>query len=242
MCLQGVGPGSNKEQAATASDVSRIRAAAGRAPGSRRAGLTRTKTTGHIGIMPRPNLREQLLSAGLDTLHRKGFNATSVQDITDAAGAPKGSFYNHFESKEALAAEAVRRYRENARARRAILEDAKLPPLRRLRRYFEGLNQAGVKAGFSAGCLLGNFAAELSGQSSLVRRQVHEGFAGWCDAIARVIAEAQQDGSVSRTLRPKALAEFVVHAWEGAIVRAKVEQDRGPLDLFLKVTFSRILV
>ncbi len=191
--------------------------------------------------MPRRGLREELLSAGLDTLHRKGFNATSVQDITDAAGAPKGSFYNHFESKEALAAEAVRRYREKARARLGILEDARLPPLRRLRRYFEGLNRAGVEAGFSTGCLLGNFAAELSGQSPLVREQVREGFTAWCDALARVIAEAQKDGSVSRTLRPRALAEFLVHAWEGAIVRAKVEQDRAPLDLFVKVTFSRIL-
>src|SRR5204862_8188502 len=62
--------------------------------------------------VPRSSVREELLSAGLETLHRRGFNATSVQDITDAAGAPKGSFYNHFESKEALAAEAVRRYRE----------------------------------------------------------------------------------------------------------------------------------
>jgi TetR/AcrR family transcriptional repressor of nem operon len=59
--------------------------------------------------MPRPGFREQLLSAGLATFHERGFNATSVQDITDAAGAPKGSFYNHLESKEALAAEAVRR-------------------------------------------------------------------------------------------------------------------------------------
>ena len=92
-----------------------------------------------------PGLREQLLEAGLDTLHRKGFNATSVQDITDAAGAPKGSFYNHFESKEALAAEALRAYVEKGRARREILRDTKLPPLRRLRRYFEAMVAAAVE-------------------------------------------------------------------------------------------------
>jgi len=177
----------------------------------------------------------------LETLHRRGFNATSVQDITDAAGAPKGSFYNHFESKEALAAEAVRRYREKGRVRLSILQDAKLPPLRRLRKYFESLNQAVIESGFSAGCLLGNFGAELSTQSSLVRGQVREAFAGWCAAIAVVIAEAQKDGAISATFSPKALAEFAVHAWEGAMVRAKVEKGRAPLDLFLKVTFSKIL-
>jgi methylglutaconyl-CoA hydratase len=41
--------------------------------------------TGHIVGMAGLNVREQLLSAGLDTLHRRGFNATSVQDITEAA-------------------------------------------------------------------------------------------------------------------------------------------------------------
>lgn len=191
--------------------------------------------------MPRPSVRERILSAGLETLHRKGFNGTSVQDITDAAGAPKGSFYNHFESKEALAAEAVRRYRENRRVRLGILQDAKLAPLRRLRRYFESLNEAVVEAGFSKGCLLGNFAAELSGQSPIVREQVREGFAGWCEAIAPAIAEAQKEGAVSRTLRPKALAEFVVHAWEGALLRARADEDRAPLDLFMRITFSKVL-
>jgi TetR/AcrR family transcriptional repressor of nem operon len=199
------------------------------------------KTTGHIPAMPRPSLREQLLSAGVETLHRRGFNATSVQDITDAAGAPKGSFYNHFESKEALAVEAVRAYRERGRKRLAILQEGKLSPLRRLRKYFESMNAAAAEAGFSAGCMLGNFGAELSGQSPLVREQVAEAFDRWSEAIAAVIAEAQKDRSVSRALPPKALAEFVIHAWEGAMVRAKVERDKAPLEQFLKVIFAKVL-
>jgi TetR/AcrR family transcriptional regulator, transcriptional repressor for nem operon len=191
--------------------------------------------------VPRPSLRDQLLAAAVETLHGKGFNATSVQDITDAAGAPKGSFYNHFASKEALAAEAVRKYREKSRARLAILADRKLRPLRRLRKYFEMLNQAAIDGRFSRGCLLGNFGAELSDQSALVRKQVAEAFAAWCGILAAVVEEAQKDGAIPRTMPPRALAEFLVNAWEGAMVRAKVEKDRAPLDLFLKVTFSKIL-
>jgi TetR/AcrR family transcriptional regulator, transcriptional repressor for nem operon len=201
-----------------------------------------TKTTGHIPDMPRPSLREQLLSAGVETLHRRGFNATSVQDITDAAGAPKGSFYNHFASKEALAAEAVRAYRAKGRKRLTILQETKLSPLRRLRKYFESLNDAAAKGGFSAGCMLGNFGAELSAQSPLVREQVAEGFAHWCDALAVVISEAQKDGTVARALPPRSLAEFLVHSWEGAMLRAKVEKDREPLDVFVKVAFAKILI
>ena len=191
--------------------------------------------------MPRPSLREQLVTAGLETFHRRGFNGTSVQDITDAAGAPKGSFYNHFESKEALAVEAVRRYRERGRLRMAILQETKLPPLRRLRKYFEGYVERIVEAEFKSGCLLGNFATEMSSQSQLVRDEVAESFDRWCEEIAKVIGEAQKAGAVSTALPAKSLAEYVIHSWEGAMLRAKVEKDRAPLDLFVKLTFSKIL-
>ena len=53
--------------------------------------------------MPRPSMRDHLVASALEALHRQGFNGSAVQDITDAAGVPKGSFYNYFESKEALA-------------------------------------------------------------------------------------------------------------------------------------------
>ncbi len=192
--------------------------------------------------MPRPSLREQLLEAGLQTLHQKGFNATSVQDITDAAGAPKGSFYNHFESKEALAIEALQAYVDRGRPRREILGDTKLPPLRRLRKYFEASIDAAVGAGFSAGCLLGNFSAELSPQSTAIRKRLGEVLSAWSDRIAAVIAEAQKAGAISTKGSPKELARFVIDAWEGAMLRAKVVKDREPLDLFLDVTFTRILV
>jgi TetR/AcrR family transcriptional regulator, transcriptional repressor for nem operon len=42
--------------------------------------------------MPRHNVREQIVEAGLKTLLEKGFNACGVRDITDAAGVPTVSF------------------------------------------------------------------------------------------------------------------------------------------------------
>ena len=45
-----------------------------------------------IGVMPRPSnpeVRRRLLAAGLDLVHARGFTASGVKDITDAAGVPK---------------------------------------------------------------------------------------------------------------------------------------------------------
>ncbi|TGT51139.1 TetR/AcrR family transcriptional regulator, partial [Mesorhizobium sp. M00.F.Ca.ET.170.01.1.1] len=50
--------------------------------------------------MPRPanpETRSRLLEKGGDLVSTRGFNATGVQEITAAAGVPKGSFYNYFD-------------------------------------------------------------------------------------------------------------------------------------------------
>jgi len=146
--------------------------------------------------MVRPNVREKIVDAGLKVLIEKGFNGCGVQDITDAAGVPKGSFYNHFESKEALGAEVVERYgRDNPR--RVALADTSIPALQRLRAHFERLNETYTGARFGRGCLLGNFSAELADQSQLIRERLADLYLSWSTDIATVIAEAQADGSIS---------------------------------------------
>src|SRR5712691_5317906 len=85
--------------------------------------------------MARHSLREEIVEAALEQFHAYGFNAAGVKDITDSAGVPKGSFYNHFDSKEALAVVALERYAES----RGIedLADRSVAPLARLRGHFE---------------------------------------------------------------------------------------------------------
>ena len=60
--------------------------------------------------MAKYDTKEKIIQAALKTLLQKGFNGVGVQEITEQAGVPKGSFYNHFESKEALGVEIVERY------------------------------------------------------------------------------------------------------------------------------------
>lgn len=191
--------------------------------------------------MPKPNVREQIVTTSLALLHSRGFNATSVQDITEAAGVPKGSFYNHFASKEALGLEVLDRYAQLGVESRALLDDVSVPPLQRLRRYFELLVKLGVDSSFSCGCLLGNFSTELSGQSAAIRQQVDAAFGEWSGVLATVIAEAQQQGSVASDVPASELADFIVNAWQGAALRSKASQERSPLDGFMNVTMRKVL-
>jgi TetR/AcrR family transcriptional repressor of nem operon len=190
--------------------------------------------------MARHNVREQIVEAGLKTLLEKGFNACGVRDITDAAGVPTGSFYNHFASKEALGAEIVERYAQE-NSRRNALKDKTLPPLERLRRHFAGLNQMYADLEYGRGCLLGNFSAELADQSPLIRERLAALSASWTKNIEEAVRDAQADGSTWTRTDPADLAAFLLDAYEGALLRARVEKSGAPLDRFMTIAFGQIL-
>jgi TetR/AcrR family transcriptional regulator, transcriptional repressor for nem operon len=191
--------------------------------------------------MPRPSTREQIVQAGLKCLAKKGFNGVGVQDITDTAGVPKGSFYNHFESKEALGAEIVERYGSDKR-RRELLADQSIPPLERLRRHYERLNTIFVEAKFERGCILGNFSAELANQSDVIRDGLRRLYERWTKDVEAAIAEAQEQGAVAKTLTAAELAAFLLDAYEGALLRARVERDGRAFERFMKFAFTKLLV
>ncbi len=187
------------------------------------------------------NVRERVLAAAFEALHKNGFNATGVQDITDAAKVPKGSFYNHFESKEALGVEVVGLYVARGAERRQALVAGRGAPLARLKAYFKSLNQLGPANGFTRGCLLGNFSAELASQSPDIRQALAAALADWTRDIAAVLAEAQQAGEVSRDVPAGTLAAFLLNAWEGAVLRSRVDRSAAPLDAFMTIAFNKIL-
>ena len=192
--------------------------------------------------MPKPNVKEQIVAASMTLLHSKGFNATSVQDITEAAGVPKGSFYNHFTSKEELGVEVLQRYAQQAGQIGALLGEASLPPREWLRGYFGTLVESNVASQFDAGCMLGNFSTELSNQSPAIRQTARQSFAAMCAMLEEVIAQGQRDGSIANGEPAKELANFTADAWQGAVLRAKAEKDRAPLDRFVEMVLNRVVV
>ena len=191
--------------------------------------------------MGRPSAREEIVQAGLKCLVEKGFNAVGVQDITDTAGVPKGSFYNHFESKEALGVEIVERYGAN-QTRREILTDPSVPPLQRLRRHFDRISALFAESHFKRNCILGGFSAELANQSETIRESLRKLYGQWTKDIEATIAEAQAKGEIANKTKASDLAAFLLNSYEGALLRARVERSRKPFDRFMKFAFGQLLI
>ena len=191
--------------------------------------------------MPKPNVKDRIVAAGLEVLHRQGFNGSGVQDITDAAGVPKGSFYNHFESKEVLGIGALDRYWQGALTKMPILRDASIPPIERLRRYFQSLFAISTEQGYSKGCLIGNFSLELADHSPAVRDRLAEILKAWTGAIEDCLREAKQSGALRNDLDPSAVSAFMLNAWEGTVLRAKVDKDGSAYAQFDAAIFDGML-
>lgn len=191
--------------------------------------------------MARASTKEQIIAAAVETLHQRGFNGTSVQDITEAAHVPKGSFYNHFDSKETLAVEALERYWQKVLNGLSILSDEKTPAAIRLKRYFEYLNNVARQIEYRTGCMIGNMSAEMPDQSRLVRERLAVLLAAWSRSIESCVRDAQADGTMRRDMEARTIAMFLLNSWEGAMMRAKVDKDAVALTTFVDVAFGALL-
>ena len=194
------------------------------------------------GAMGRPSNKEKLLADGLRLVHERGFGASSVRDITHAAGVPQGSFTNHFASKEAFGLEILERYREmTSAAVRATLRNDRLPPLRRLRAWIDGQLEYLRKDDMRRGCLYGNLSAEASEASDAIRFRVASVFAENQASVAYCLEAAIDAGELSPNTDVKELAGFVVSSLQGAILVAKSQRSPIPIERFERVLFQQLL-
>jgi TetR/AcrR family transcriptional repressor of nem operon len=194
------------------------------------------------GPKPKPDTRNKLVQAGLRLIHAEGYAATGIQSIVESVDVPKGSFYNHFASKEAFAAEVIDAYFDRGQDKlRAFLCNADVVPRQRLEAYFDDRIKALKAAGFVKGCLLGNFSAEVADHSAPMRERLVEHFAAWGSFFENCIAEAQQQGAISDQFPAALLGRFVLNSWEGALLRMRAERSDAPLMEFKEIVFGKLL-
>src|SRR5262245_35858219 len=138
--------------------------------------------------MPRPanpETRSRLLEKGGALISSRGFNATGVQEITAAAGVPKGSFYNYFDSKEAFAVEVLSEYWDSVVELYGPLRTGKnTSAISRISRYFAGLADFHERRQYAFGCLIGNMALEVTPSSEEVRAKLASIYREWSIALA----------------------------------------------------------
>lgn len=185
--------------------------------------------------------RQALLSAGVAALTEKGFSATGIEEILRKVDVPKGSFYHYFKSKEAFGVELIELYASyfSAKLDRIFLDEA-LTPMQRLHYFIEDAVTGMQRFDFSRGCLVGNLGQEMGALPPAYRSLLIEVFLDWQGRTSACLTAAVEAGEISPNIDCHATAEFFWIGWEGAVLRAKLEQSEVPLRQFAKGFFAGI--
>ncbi len=176
--------------------------------------------------------REKLLEAATAILGRNGYQATSVDDILEAAKVAPSNFYYHFKSKEELAIEVLEGYFEKSRQEMApVFMNKFLSATEKLERLHAGLVQKVTRSQCCGGCPMGNLAQELSDSHPEFRMRLARYFEECIDGIARVVEEGVRSGEFRSDVDPKAAAYLLFGSMQGLLLLSKSLKKIDPLDL-----------
>jgi TetR/AcrR family transcriptional repressor of nem operon len=173
--------------------------------------------------------RENLLNEGVTLLRGQGYHGTGLQEILDAVNIPKGSFYNYFDSKEDFGAEVIQHYTDPFITRLTTHLESDPDALGAIRRYFAELIEELEKDEFKGGCLLGNLMGEIGDTSEVCRKSIQSAVNRYLDVLQSGLAKAQQQGTVRLDKSPQEMANLLLNAWQGALLRMKIEKSSTPI-------------
>jgi TetR/AcrR family transcriptional regulator, transcriptional repressor for nem operon len=149
------------------------------------------------------------IDRAMEVFWQKGYAGTTPQDLLDAAGIGKGSFYNHFKSKHNIFELCLLRYRQ-AQAD-ALVQFLKQPgPAKeRLRKALQTLIAFDLEGPVRKGCMAVNTAAELATSDVRAARIVGEMFDRTESAFVQLVEDGQADGEFRRDIDAHALASLL---------------------------------
>lgn len=185
--------------------------------------------------MPRMSYgtRERIIRRGVELLTEYSFGAVGLDGLLRDAQAPKGSFYHHFGSKQAFVLEVIDAYDAYFEARsERVLQDASVPPLRRLALWMHEARRGMARHGFRRGCLVGNLTQELGPHDAVLRKRLQAAVRKWEGWMVTVLQEAIDIGELQPDADARRLARMFWSGWQGAILMAKLEARARPLDEF----------
>jgi TetR/AcrR family transcriptional regulator, transcriptional repressor for nem operon len=163
--------------------------------------------------------RDDILASILDTVHRKGFNATGLSELFAVSGASSGSFYNYFRSKHELGHALIdfewKKLQEN------ILEPAfrEQDPADQILAMLDRLEAKQLAQPNCAGCLLGNLIVDLVEQDESFRTHLITVFDEWERRIANALSQDRSQ------VAPEQVAEQLITLIEGVMLLGRLHRD-----------------
>jgi TetR/AcrR family transcriptional regulator, transcriptional repressor for nem operon len=179
--------------------------------------------------MPRTSTaKERLTDAALKMIWGNSYGATSVDAICEKAHVKKGSFYYFFKSKSDLAVAALDADWREDRARLDSIFSPTVPPLERLKRYFEfsyeHLLEIKNECGSVLGCPFNTLGSEVCTQDTTLRDKIQEILDRKLSYFESAIRDAHAQGLIVAP-DAKAKAKTLFMFIQGALTQARIQNN-----------------
>lgn len=170
--------------------------------------------------------KHKMLDAALRLIREKGYEATRIEDICEAASVTKGSFFHHFKSKQELALAAAQYWSD---VTGALFEDASYnalqDPLDRVLGYIDFRRKliSGEVAEFT--CLVGTMVQEIYASEPEIREACNRSISEHADRVAKDIRAAMKRYGIKAEWTAESLALHTQAVLQGAFILAKAKGD-----------------
>ena len=168
--------------------------------------------------------KTKFLDAALHVFRSKGYTATRIEDVCETAGLTKGSFFHHFDTKEALAVAAAEHWSVNTSGLFASAPYRAVPdPLARLLAYV-GFRKAilqGELPQFT--CLVGTMVQEVYDTHPAIRAACDRSISEHAATLEADIAECMRQYGVKGDWTASSLALYTQAVIQGAFILAKAK-------------------
>lgn len=189
------------------------------------------------------NIKNKILETGAQIIHLNGFHNTGIQEILDASGVPKGSFYHYFKSKEDFGLQLIDFFTDYfVSLCKGILDCNSKSPLQKINEILSWFIFFFKTKEYAYGCPIGNLSQEMGDLSPSFQHKLKRAMDCMVDVYAGLIQDAQKSGDVSGALDARKAADFLVSSWEGALIRMKLEKSPGSLENHKQFIFQYILI
>jgi AcrR family transcriptional regulator len=169
--------------------------------------------------------RDRIVAATTELFRRRGYNGTSLKQITGAAAAPTGSLYHFFPGgKDDLARTVITTSGSAYRQLFELIADEAGDPGAAVSAFFDGAADTLADTDYIDACPIGTIAREVASTSDDLRQATADVFTEWVTALAdRLVAAGMSRGGATD------FATTVVAALEGGFVLARAQRDASLL-------------
>jgi len=178
--------------------------------------------------------KKEIIENSYKLMHLYGYHGTSVKKITDAAGIPKGSFYNYFDNKEDYAKHVIEYFKSKSEVFYMFDDDA-LTSYDKIVTFFQNQVNYFKKKEFKYGCFVGNMTQEMADVSPVLADAAENFHNFVASKIENCLVEGQENGELNINLEESKLSNFLINSWQGALLRMKSQKDAIVLDEYLEV-------